>query len=67
MEVNQQTYFAIRKLQVGEQLSLMNWHQVINGFNFDNHYSFDEKIQSVTTVQPYLSIDHRQRFLSFHL
>ena len=56
-----------RKLQVGEQLSLVNRRQVINSLDFYDHNSLDEEVQAVATIQSYFPIDHRQWFLLFYL
>jgi len=67
VEVNQQAHLTTRKSQVGEQLSLMNWSQAINGLNLYNDRFFDEKVQAVATIQLHLSIDHGQWLLLLYL
>jgi hypothetical protein len=46
-------------------LSQVNVVQSLNGFNFNNHFSFHPYIQPVSAIQPDIVVNKRQSDLDF--
>jgi len=64
IEVNQQAYTLVSEFQVGQELGLVNRHQFLNGFQFQNDFVLHEEIDLVATVQLQTFIFDRQVHLS---
>src|SRR6267143_2087449 len=65
MEVDEQPQLPSAKLQVAEQLSLVNRQQCIDGLHLDNDDPGHQKIQPITAVQWSSLVIDGKRFLAF--
>src|SRR6266850_8227746 len=65
MEVDEQPQLPSAKLQVAEQLSLVNRQQCIDGLHLDNDDPGHQKIQPITAVQLSSLVIDGKRFLAF--
>ena len=59
---------AVRKpgeLQIGDDLSVVNRKQLVDGFDFDQNSAIDDQISSEAYFERYVAIDDRDRLLNF--
>gem|GEM_PF-5533879 len=53
VEVDQESYFSTRQLQIGQKLRFVDRFYIFTSFQFDNQLVSDDKIQSISAIQSY--------------
>ncbi len=51
MKVDNQTHSLSRHLEIGRELCLVNWQNVLDALKFKDHRIFNQDIHSVAAVQ----------------
>lgn len=67
VEIDEKTEATIIEFKVGKQLRFMDRQDFFNGFQLDNHLSFNEQINIIAHGYIYIAINNRYRYLPFNL
>ena len=67
IEIHQETESKAGQFQVGEWLSLIDGREHVDGFDLNDHYVIDDKIETVACVEGKPAIHNGKRDLSFDL
>ena len=65
MKVDEQSELPSTKLEITEELSLVDGKQTFHSLHLHDNQSSDEEIQTITTIQEDSLVIHTQRFLPF--
>lgn len=65
MKVDEQSELPSAKLQIAEQLSLVDGQQRVDSFHLHHNHSRGQEVQPVATVELSSFVMHRKRFLPF--
>lgn len=65
IEVNQEAKLKISQLQIGQNLSDMNWRNLFDGFQFHDDRTLDENVDPITDVKGASLEDDWTRALNF--
>jgi hypothetical protein len=67
VEIQKETKPPVREPQVGEELSGVDWKNLLNGLDFHDEFILDQQIQSVTVVNlEHAIIDDRHLLFGHH-
>jgi hypothetical protein len=64
VEIQNQTDVTTARAKIGQNLRLMNQHDFVDRFYFDNNGVFDNEIGSISTIETYAFISYMQLGLS---
>jgi hypothetical protein len=64
VKVNNQAHSLSRHFEIGEELRLVDWQNVLDALEFKNYRIFNQDIHSVATVQVETLELNRQEYLS---